>query len=91
MAAILACTGIPCHMIQLVLSVFYMHAFTNLNVIILLSNIFSQMIEFMVQQSVYHENCKYGRFGTQNICAMQENRWKALYELNSLGSNEFSE
>jgi hypothetical protein len=68
-----------------------MHAFTNLNVIILLSNIFSQMIKFMVQQSVYYESCKYAHFGTQNICEMWENKWKALCKLNSIGLNEFSE
>jgi hypothetical protein len=49
---------VPCHMMQLILSVFYMYAVTNLNVIILLSNIFLQMIEFMVQQSVYYDSCK---------------------------------
>jgi hypothetical protein len=53
-----------------ILFVFCMHSFTNLNVIILLSNTFSQMMEFMVQQSIYRESCNYACFGTQNSRAM---------------------
>jgi hypothetical protein len=58
-----------------------MYVFISLNVIILLSSIFSQRGRAHVQQRVYHESCKYACFGTQNSHAMRENKWQALCEL----------
>ena len=62
-------------MIQLILSIFYMHAFTGLNVIILLSSTFSQKARVHVQQSIYRESYKYTCFGTQNSRVIRENKW----------------
>jgi hypothetical protein len=57
---------------QLILSIFYMHAFTSLTFINMLSKMFSQKARVLVQQSVYCESCKYAYFGPQNSCAIIE-------------------
>jgi hypothetical protein len=68
-------TGVPCHMMQSILSTFYMHAFISLNVIILLISTFSQKGRVHVQQCVYCKSCKYACVGTQNSRAIRENKW----------------
>ena len=67
-------TGVPCYMMQLILSAFYMHTFTSLNIIILLISTFSKKCRVHVQQRVYRKSCKYACFGIQNSRAIRENK-----------------
>jgi hypothetical protein len=60
-------TGVPCYTMQLILSIFYMHSFTSLTFIIMLSTTFFTNARVQVQQKLcFSESCKYACFGTQN-------------------------